>query len=153
MPGEYQDIDRAELFAAMKLLVSVTNFNVLWYSDSKYTIKGILQLLENPAQHTLTKRSNRCKDMWAMAAEIVTHFKRFFKIVPVHLDTEEGGSHITRFEFLGNEAADNAAKKGAQMHSDFIEVRAGLAVWENFQDSIESQILEREESNYRLLCD
>ena len=92
-----------------------------------------------------------------MAAEIVTHFNRFFKIecqyVPAHVDAEEVGSRITRFEFEGNEAADNAAKKGARMHSDFIEVRAGLAVWENFQDSIESQILEREESNHRLLCD
>ena len=39
LPGEYQDINRAELFAAMKLLVSVTDFNVQWYSDSKYTIQ------------------------------------------------------------------------------------------------------------------
>ena len=52
-----------------------------------------------------------------MAMESVTHFKRLLKIecryVPAHLDTEEAGSRITRFEFLENEAADNAAKKQA----------------------------------------
>ena len=94
-----------------------------------------------------------------MAAEIVTQFKRFFKIecrdVPAHLDAEEVGSRITRFEFEGNEAADNAAKKGARMHSDFIEVQDGmrLAGWEEFQNSIDCQILEREEAHNLLLCD
>ena len=98
---------------------------MLSYSDSKYTIQGISQLLENPVQEALTERSNLCKDMWAMAAEIVTSYKRFFKIdchyVPSHLDAEEVGSRISRFEFKGNDAADNAAKKGARMHSDFME--------------------------------
>ena len=157
LPGEYQDINRAELFAAMKMLVSVTNFNVQWYSDSKYTVQGILQLLENPAQEALTERSNVCQDMWVMAAEIVTHFKRFFTIecryVPAHLDAEEVGSRITLFEFLGNKAADNAAKEGARMHSDFFEVYDGLAEWEEFLNSVDNQILEREEARHRSLCD
>ena len=56
LPGEYQDINRAELFAAMKLLVSVTDFNVQWHSDSKYTIQGILQLLAD----LLLRCSLRC---------------------------------------------------------------------------------------------
>ena len=94
-------------------------------------------------------------EMRTMVEEI--HFKRFFNIdcgyVPAHLDAEEVGSRITRFKFLGNESADDAAKKGARMHSDFIDLRNGLAVWEEFQDSIDSQVLEREEANYRLLCD
>ena len=143
----------------MKLMVSVTDFNVQWYSDSKYTLQGIKQLLENPAQEALTERPNVCQDMWAMAAEIVTHFNRFFKIecqyVPAHVDDEEVGSRITQFEFEGNRAADNAAKKGTRMHSDFIEVQDGLrlAGWEEFQNSVDSQILEREEAHNRLLCD
>ena len=147
------------MFAAMTLLVSLTNLNVQWYSDSKYTLQGIKQLLENPAQKALTERPNVCRDMWVMAAEIVTHFNRFFKIecqyVPAHVDAEEVGSRITRFEFEGNEAADNAAKKGARMHSDFIEVQDGLrlAGWEEFMNSIDSQVLEREEAHQRLLCD
>ena len=159
LPGEYQDINRAELFAAMKLMVSVTDFNVKWYSDSKYTLQGIKQLLENPAQEALTERPNVCRDMWVMAAEIVTHFNRFFKIecqyVPAHVDDEEVGSRITQFEFEGNRAADNAAKKGTRMHSDFIEVDDGLrlAEWEDFQNLIDSQVLEREEAHHPLLCD
>ena len=39
------------------------------------------------------------------------------------------------------------------MHSDVIEVRDRFAVWEDFQDSIVSQVLEREETHHRLLCD
>ena len=145
LPGEYQDINRAELFAAMKLMVSVTDFNVKWYSDSKLTLEGIKQLLENPAQEALTELPNVCQDMWAMAAEIVTHFNRFFKMeceyVPAHLDDEEVGSRITRFEFEGNKAADTAAKKGTRMHSDFIEVQDGLrlAGWEEFLNLIDTR--------------
>ena len=96
---------------------------------------------------------------WVMAAEIVTHFNRFFKIecqyVPAHVDVEEVGSRIIRFEFEGNEAADNAAKKGARMHSDFIEVGDGLrlAGWEEFQNLIGSEVLERAEVHHPLLCD
>ena len=96
---------------------------------------------------------------WVMAAEIVTHFNRFFKIecqyVPAHVDDEEVGSRITQFEFEGNRAADNAAKKGTRMHSDFIEVDDGLrlAGWEDFQNLIDRQILEREEAHHPLLCD
>ena len=118
LPGKYQDISRAELFAVMKLMVSVTNFNVQWYSDSKYAIEGILHLLENPIKDASNqgmkgKRSN--EDMWAIAAEIVGWFKRFFtidcKYVPAHIEADEVGSVITSFELLGNEAADKAAKK------------------------------------------
>ena len=94
-----------------------------------------------------------------MAAEIVTHFNRFFKIecqyVPAHVDDEEVGSRITKFEFEGNKAADIAAKKGTRMHSDFIEVQDGmrLAGWEEFQNSIDSHVLEREEVHHPLLSD
>ena len=41
------------------------------------------------------------------------------------------------------------------MHSDFTEVQDGLrlAGWEEFMNSIDCQILEREEAHNRLLCD
>ena len=61
----------------------------------------------------------------------------------------------SHFEFEGNEAADNAAKKGARMHSDFIEVGDGLrlAGWEEFQNSIDGHVLESDEVHHPLLSD
>ena len=155
MPGALQDVNRAELFAVMMLLVSVTNFNVQWYSDSKYAIQGILRLLQDPIEVPLAGRTN--KDMWAIAAEIVAHFKRFFEIdcryVPAHVEAEEVGSCISRFEFLGNEAADHAAKKGARMHPDFTQVQRGLCGWQEFEDSVDREIMDREEARHRPLED
>ena len=155
LPGARQDINRAELFAVMMLLVSVTNFNVQWYSDSKSTIQGMLRLLQDPVEVHLAGRSN--EDMWVIAAEIVAHFKRFFEIdcryVPAHVEAEEVGSRISRFEFLENEAADHAAKKGARTHPDFLQVQSGLVGWKEFEGRIERQILDREEAHHRLLED
>ena len=70
-----------------------------------------------------------------------------------HVDAEEFGARIIQFEFERNESADNAAKKGARMYSDFIEVRDGLEGWKGFQNSIDSQFLQGEESHHCLLCE
>merc|ERR550537_919736 len=127
------------------LMVTVTNFNVQWYSDSEYVITGISNLLRDPTKDAFTGSTH--EDMWATAAEIVAQFKRFFTIdcryVPAHFEGDEVGPLITPFEFHGNKAAEEAAKEGARMRPDFLRVKDGMAMWEIFAKSVGKEVLER----------
>jgi ribonuclease HI len=147
LPGKYQNIDRAELFAVMMMMLSVTNYNVRWYSDSQYCIKGFLALLENPVHESIGARSNG--DLWTIAVEIVAQFKRFFtldcRFVASHSD-KESSEPGKQFEAFANAAADEKAKSGAKMHPDFFKVEDGLKDWQVFQDSMSRQAEEREDA-------
>ena len=116
LPGPIQRVGRAELYAAIALFKATSGRMVLW-SDYKAFVDGF-------ARGRVFTRTSRMADLWedlwdALEARPGGKEAIEVKKVKAHISEEDarsGKAGIAMEVWLGNRAADQAARRGADAH-------------------------------------